>query len=745
MKKLILVLGGLGILGIAAITAMIFLLPDIIQSHDFKPRIIEIVKQQTGRDLVIEGDLDIRIFPKIGVALGKTQLSNAAGFGEQPFVSMDAVNIQLALLPLLKGQVQMDEIVVDGLFMNLYRNKAGRTNWDDFSKGTDMRAEPPPPSPVHDGAGMQLDALYIGGINIRDAQISWRDDTAGDDYRISELNLSGGAIMPGQPVDIDFSARFDSQRYQVQGIFKFGGNILLSETSQSITIGSMVLDMDVETEKISLKKSSLNITSEQMTFDINSQKLESGRLAVMLDFDLSDPALKARIDAQVDAALDLNAKQYSLADLVAEIDASGKSPNNGKARLKLEFPVLTAELGSSQSAGLQGQLRIAEFNARQLLEISGQPVPEAADLATLTRVQADFDFMASGRKIAINQLNIAVDDTTLKGKANVTDLSRQAVTFELDIDKIDLDRYLPPKKEESDTRPRPTGADTTGDEPLFPVTALKELDTNGVVRIADLKVHNMQLDDIRLELQSGDGYLNLKSKAGLYQGEYSGDFTLNVRPELPVVEIESGFNNIQIEPLLQDLTGEARLAGTTRGSVKVNSRGNSRNALEKTLNGDASFNFSDGAIVGVNIGKILREGMSRLEGKAIQQTDVPGKTDFSQLSGNATIKSGVVTNKDLSMKSPLLRAAGGGTIDLPEKHIDYLLEVSLVGTLQGQGGEDLSRLRGITIPLRISGPFSELSYKPDLSAALSGRAREKVQEKKDELKDKLKGKLKGLF
>ena len=749
MKKLLLILVGLGILGITAITALIFLLPGIIESHDFKPQIVKLVKQQTGRDLIIEGGLDIKVFPKIGIVLGKTRLSNATGFDEQPFVSMDTVNIRLALLPLLNGQVKMDEVIVDGLFINLHRNKAGRTNWSDFSKDAGRQTERQPSS-VHDKeAGIQLNSLYIGGINIRDAQINWRDDIAGDDYRISEFNLSGEAVIPGQPVGVDFSTRFDSQRHRAQGTLRFGGNVLLSETSRNITIDNMIIDAAIEAEKVIPGKANLNVTSEQVVFDIDDQKLEPGRLAIMLDFDLSASALQARVDVQTDAVLDLKAGRYSLSGLVMEIGADDEALNNGEAELKLESPSLVAAPDSSQSIGLQGEFRLAEFNARQLLETLKQVVPETADPAVLTRVKADFNLAASGKQIAINSLNVAVDDTMLKGRINMTDLRRRAVTFDLDIDKIDLDRYLPPKKAKSDNRSRPTDAGVTGDEPLFPVAILKELNVNGMVRIADLKANNMQADDIRLELQSGDGYINLKSQAGLYQGVYFGNVTLNVRPEVPVVQIESGFNNILIEPLLKDLTGEAGLAGVTRGSVKISGRGNSHNALKKTLNGDASFNFNDGAIVGVNIGKILRDSMARLEGRAVQQTDAPEKTDFSQLSGNAIIENGVVTNKDFSMKSPLLRATGSGTVDLPGKHINYLLQASLVGSLQGQGGEALSELRGITIPLRIEGPFSDLSYKPDLSAALSDRARKKVQEKKDELKDRLqddlKGKLKGLF
>ncbi len=744
MKKPFRILAGLAIFGFVLIVAMAVILPIVIQSKDLKPQIVKVIKQYTGRVLSIEGDLDLAVFPRVSLILGRTELSNAAGFSNKPFASMDAVSIRIALLPLLSKRVEMDKIIVEGLSLNLQRNKESQTNWDDFSEGGDRKISQKSPSLDHK-AGVEFEALYIGGIDIRDAHINWQDDTTGDSYQISEFNLSSGVIRLDQPVGIDFSTRFSSQQHQAKGMFKFAGNILYSEATQNIIMDNMVLNADAKVGRVIPGKASLDITSERVVFDIKGRKLEPGRFAMVLDFDLSNPMLKGVAEVQVDAALDLNVGRYSLSNLLVEVDANGEPLNNKQAGLKLESSALTVDLDTSESLRLNGQFNIAEFNARQLLETLGQSVPETADPIAFTRIKADFDFAASGQHISMNRLNIAMDDTTLKGRADVTDFNQQAVTFDLDIDKIDLDRYLPSREAESDVQPQPTGADVTGDELLFPVVTLRKLNANGMMRIASLKVNNIKADDISLELKSKDGHVNLKPQARLYQGQYSGDFTVNVQPKVPVVKIKSGFNNIQIEPLLKDLMGEARLAGTTRGVVEVNGKGNSQNALKKTLNGDASFNFNDGAIVGINIGKILRQGIAKLKGKAVQQTGAPEKTDFSQLSGKATIENGVVASKDFSMKSPLLRASGDGTVDLPRERVDYLLEVSLVGSLQGQGGEELSKLKGVTIPLRIEGPFSDLSYKPDLSAVLSDRARKKVQEKKDELQDKLKGRLKGLF
>ena len=168
------------------------------------------------------------------------------------------------------------------------------------------------------------------------------------------------------------------------------------------------------------------------------------------------------------------------------------------------------------------------------------------------------------------------------------------------------------------------------------------------------------------------------------------------------------------------------------------------NALTEVLNG---------ALIGVNIAKIIREGWAKVKGQSVPQTNEPDKTDFSELNGTAKITNGVLDNRDFAMKSPLLRITGAGKANLVSEQLDYLLKASVVGSLQGAGGDDLSKLKGVTIPVRITGPFDSPSYKPDLAAALSDtvkqKANEKVEEKKEEVKqkfqDKLKDKFKGLF
>ncbi|MGE5648765.1 MAG: AsmA-like C-terminal region-containing protein, partial [Bacillota bacterium] len=136
------------------------------------------------------------------------------------------------------------------------------------------------------------------------------------------------------------------------------------------------------------------------------------------------------------------------------------------------------------------------------------------------------------------------------------------------------------------------------------------------------------------------------------------------------------------------------------------------------------------------------------------------KTDFSELSGSFRIANGVAHNDDLSIKSPLMRIGGSGDIDLGAERLDYLVRATVVQSLQGQGGPELQALRGVTVPVRLSGPFAALGWRIDFAGMASELAKQRIDEKKEEVKskaqkaleeekakvqDQLKDQLKGLF
>ena len=99
------------------------------------------------------------------------------------------------------------------------------------------------------------------------------------------------------------------------------------------------------------------------------------------------------------------------------------------------------------------------------------------------------------------------------------------------------------------------------------------------------------------------------------------------------------------------------------------------------------------------------------------------KTDFTELSASFRVTGGVARNDDLQARSPLLRLTGSGNIHLADNRINYLAKATVVNTAAGQEGKDLANLKGISVPVRLAGPFDALTFQPDFAAVAGDPAR----------------------
>jgi AsmA protein len=184
-----------------------------------------------------------------------------------------------------------------------------------------------------------------------------------------------------------------------------------------------------------------------------------------------------------------------------------------------------------------------------------------------------------------------------------------------------------------------------------------------------------------------------------------------------------------------------------RGDVAldVTATGNTVSAIKKSLNGSAALNLKDGAIKGINLAQSLRNAKAMFTGgtRDSEQAAAAGeKTDFSDLSASFVIRDGVAHNDDLLVKSPFLRLTGAGDINIAQGSLNYLAKAAVVATSSGQGGKELDDLKGLSVPVRVSGPFAALKYKLEYGSAFSDSTKQQFEEKKEQLKDRLEDQLK---
>ncbi|GMQ87644.1 MAG: AsmA family protein [Gammaproteobacteria bacterium] len=690
LRLVVFALGGLVLLLVAAA----IILPLVVDPNDFKDEIAAAVESKTGRTLSMEGDIGLSVFPWLGLDVGPVSLSNAPGFSGQPFASIDAVQVRIKLLPLLSKELEMDTVVLRGLKVSLETDKNGRTNWSDLAGAAESVEESPEAAPESASAAeVTLAGLAIGGVEISDAGVIWDDQQAGVRYEIEGLSLRTGAIEPGEAVPVELELALDSKQPGISGPVAFAATVALSGDGQTI-----------------------QLSDAKLKTDLAGDGLPGGRLQSDLGFN---------------ATLDLKAQTLAVSGLL----------------LKALGVQLEGELkGTSvlDEPNFSGEIRIREFVPRELMQALDLPPLEVSDATVLGKADAFLQLKAGTDSISLTDIRFRLDDSTLKGHLSVTNFARPAIRFGLQLDRIDVDRYLPPG---NDAPPVPPTAAAAAGAQMIPVDTLRALDVEGKLTVGQLKAAGLRSSDISMKLVAKSGVVRVyPAKASMYEGKYQGDIKLDVRGKQPKIFMDERLSGLQVGPLLKDLTGDETLSGKTQAGAKLTATGQTPEEFTKTLNGKVDFKFTDGAVKGFNLAAMIRKAQAKLNGKPMPPDTGPNQTDFSSLTGTASITNGVVRNRDLLAMSPLLRVQGTGDIDLSRESLDYLVTAKVVGSLEGQGGKGLVDLKGIEIPVQLSGTFTNLKYKIKLDRVLKEKTEKKIKKKLNkELEKKFGDKFKGLF
>jgi len=333
------------------------------------------------------------------------------------------------------------------------------------------------------------------------------------------------------------------------------------------------------------------------------------------------------------------------------------------------------------------------------------------------------------------QANLAgkVTDSNIKARLDVAGFATPDISFDAEVDQLDVDRYLA-------SAPSGQQQKQPGKEQPFDLSGLKNLRASGTLKIGLLTANNIRAANVRLDVKANAGRVDVNPlTANFYQGTLSSTIAINAAPATPTFAVKHNMSGVSIGPLLRDLADNDTLEGKGNVTVDVTSQGNTVSALKKALNGSAAMKLADGALKGIDIAGSIRDAKARLGalgGEQAQAADKSQKTDFSELTATFKIANGVARNNDLTMKSPLLRVGGEGEINIGADTMNYLVKASIVGTYRGQGGREVEELRGVTVPVRVSGPLAAPSYKLDFGKVATDSAKQRVT---DELQKRLGG------
>ena len=729
---------GLVILGLLLIiVALGFALTHLFDPNDYKDEIRQIARDKAHIELTLNGDIGWSLFPWLGLELHEASVATLSK-PDQPFADLQMLGLSVRVLPLLRREVQMSDVRVEGLYLRLNRGKDGHGNWEDIGKPAVAAAAPASTPTEQSSAGepasgsdnpAQPIKLDIDSLTINNARIEFNDERSGQQFSAESIQLSTGAVHEGSTIPVKLTAFFGANQPALRARTELNGNLRFDRALKRYQFEDMRLSGEASGEPLQGKS---------LTF------VAQGQLLV------------------------------DLAANVAEWNGLKLSANQLRAIGELKANDL------DKDAQISGGLSVAQFDLAKFLDSIGQPLPAMAE-GSLSKVELVSRLKASPTSLAFENINLKLDDSTFSGRIAVEDFAKQSLRVQLKGDTFDADRYLPPKSADANsaaqarqaevqsaeaagaagTTPLPD-APTKGawsTEKLLPVERLRALDVDADLNFGQLTLSKLPIHNAALKANGLGGLLKLENLRGeLYNGSFETKGSLDVRPAVPTLSLQTRLNKVPVERILQSQGQKPPVKGALTLTSDLSGTGNSQKALIDSLNGSASFALYDGVLLDANLEQQLCTGIATLNRKALSTAPRGKDTPFQELKGSLNIRNGVASNPDMKVRIPGLTVNGNGDIDLRVLGMDYRVGIIIEGDksdMPDPACQVNPRYAGIEWPLRCRGPL-ELGAKAcrldkdglgKVAARLAGdKLSEKLEEKLgNKVSPELKDALKGLF
>ncbi|WP_085631975.1 MULTISPECIES: AsmA family protein [unclassified Pseudomonas] len=730
---------GLVLLGLLLIiVAAGFALTHFFDPNDYKDEIRQIARDKAHIELTLNGDIGWSLFPWLGLELHEASVATLAKPAE-PFADLQMLGLSVRVLPLLRREVQMSDVRVEGLNLRLSRDKTGHGNWEDIGKVPAPAGSTPPPAPGTTAAEApaqpekpaQPIRLDIDSLTVNNARVEYNDEQTGKQFSAESIQLSTGAVHDSTNIPVKATAFLGTNQPVLRVRTELNGELRFERALQRYKFEDLKLSGELAGDPLQGKT---------VTFAAQGQML-----------------------------LDKAAN-------VAEWTGIKISVNQLRALGELKANDL------DKTPQISGGISIAQFDLAKFVDSIGQTLPAMAE-GSLSKVELVSRVSATPTSAAFDNINLKLDDSSFSGRIAVEDFAKQSLRAILKADTFNVDRYLPPKSAQASSAAQVRQAEVASTEAdamagagstplpekpsksawsterLFPVERLGKLDVDADLTFGQLTLDKLPIQNAALKATGQGGLLTLENLRGeLFNGDFEAKGTLDVRPSAPVLNLQTRINRVPVEKILESQGKNPPVKGLVNLTGNFTASGNSQQALVETLNGNAGFVINNGVLLNANLEQQLCKGIATLNRKTLSGEPRGKDTPFQELKGNLTFRNGLASNPDLKVRIPGMTVNGDGDVDLRVLGMDYRVGIIVEGDTSAmpdpacQVGE---KFVGVEWPLRCRGPL-ELGAKAcrvdnerlgQVASKLAGdRISEKIDEKLgDKVSPELKNALKGLF
>jgi AsmA protein len=587
----------------------------LVNPNDYKGRIADSVKESTGRELVLKGDIKLSVFPWIALELGPASLGNPPGFGAEPFLAFNHAAVRVKLLPLLAKRLEIARVELDGFDLRLRKNAQGTGNWEGFGKAN--KAAP------GTADTMSGPLPKLAGILVTQGRVSYQGMV------VEKINFETGAFSENgvTPVSIAFNAQ--------RGVP--GENLSLR--------AQFDLSVDATGKRLRLAAVSLN------------GLLAHANDGAPVPWDMSAPLIEVDLTEQT-AAVPAFTVSYSSAHL------SGK----------LQGTKIIDDLGLTGSVAL-APLLLGEFAPRFGVVLPKTRDPRAFSQLTLS---SDFNYSAGGVRLEQVQAQLD-DTHLKGSAAFVGEpraLKFELTVDKIDVDRyLSPDNGSAPARKTA-AEPKAAAEPKSAGSANKPAEASTDMD--GTLAVGSVHFSPLDLSNVRVTLSSKDNVMHLYPLlAQIDGGNYTGNITLDRRGAAPVLTMDEHLSGIDMARLMAGTTYKGRLSGHGNVDLKATAHGAEFGAVMQTLNGHFDANLANGALEGVDLG--YEVGLAQALVKHTAEPPArsgPARTSFDAFKMSAEITNGMARTSDLVISSPVVRVTAQGSANLVNKALDMQMLAS---------------------------------------------------------------------
>lgn len=638
--------------------------------------------QRFNRTLVFQGELQTKFFPKIQIVLPPTTLSFEGS--DKPQFTLNGAEVGVAVLPLLKGDVQFDAVVIDGL--------KGQVNVSRFLKKIHER-----PTQEADSQTVTINEseknnanqdssfiknLEVASLEIRNAALTAYGLQSQKVYAVDSLNLSTGKLGLSGTTPVKFSTRFAEKTQGLSGQVAFNSTVAY----------------DIKTMSVSMEKPSITVSANQ-----KEQSISAEVKANLLKYASKDVlAQGANITAKVNdvsvmgifnSAETKQMQTWSLEGLNVNVSQADtvKANINGDFAGEIEaFSLQSKKLGGNVQANLGHAVLQVPFNG----QVS----------------------MTPGEKVDL-KLKGKLDNSPWESEVELVGFNVPTINGYFTLDSFVADKWLKVSGQET----KKVSSSTVSVISQAYAASTSNLDVlnraNGRfgIHVNTLKYQGLTVSNFDTTLSLLKGVLSFNNLlANACSGTFSGKGQINTAEKW---SFDLNAKGVDTQALMQALGSEAKLYGKANATVKLAGLGLEKTALLKSANGQISVSANNAVLKGLSLEKV---------GNAVKAKKVTGlimkdedQTRFSILSASANISNGVLNIHSLDGKTSVAEVKGNVTVGLIDESLSGLITAKLATSVDG---------RRISVPIKLGGTIQAPSYGIDLEAALKAGVKDVIKE-----------------